>query len=462
MSECLLTFDCPQDYTVFQQVDGFCDITVSGSADTAISGDIMLAIVREYNGTYVRRWEKAAVSGAGFSHTFQKIPAGGLYSVLSAVCSNGMPGDSGLCGAVVLHIGVGDVFVIAGQSNSAGFSKTPGCREPAAGIHMFRNRCRWDIASDPMNEKTDTAHTENAELFLPGQSPWLAFALALKRELGYPIGLIQTSVGGSPLSAWNPEENGILFRNMIRTVSMCGGRVKGVLWYQGETDAGGETETAGYLERFAGFVSAVRREMNAPLLPFFTVQLNKFLSCTDPDTDRRFAEIREAQRKAGKIPGVTVIPSLDLTLSDEIHNNSASNNALGERIAFTALGKIYGADYISSVPDISDAYVSPDGYAVLVFDGVSMYLVGRGIPTERSEFVFFDEKGEIPTESCEFAGDRIFFRLSRNPSGNVSVSCAPHSYSGYGVPFDRGTGIPVPGFVNFPCRLSDVREFRNN
>ena len=132
-----------------------------------------------------------------------------------------------------------------------------------------------------MNEKTDTAHPENAELFLPGQSPWLAFALALKRELGYPIGLIQTSVGGSPLSAWNPEENGILFRNMIRTVSMCGGRVKGVLWYQGETDAGGETETAGYLERFAGFVSAVRREMNAPLLPFFTVQLNKFLSCTD-------------------------------------------------------------------------------------------------------------------------------------------------------------------------------------
>lgn len=163
--------------------------------------------------------------------------------------------------------------------------------------------------------------------------------MALKRELGYPIGLIQTSVGGSPLSAWNPEENGILFRNMIRTVSMCGGRVKGVLWYQGETDAGGETETAGYLERFAGFVSAVRREMNAPLLPFFTVQLNKFLSCTDPDTDRRFAEIREAQRKAGKIPGVTVIPSLDLTLSDEIHNNSASNNALGERIAFTRTRK---------------------------------------------------------------------------------------------------------------------------
>ena len=200
--------------------------------------------------------------------------------------------------------------------------------------------------------------------------------------------------------------------------------------------------------------------MNAPLLPFFTVQLNKFLSCTDPDTDRRFAEIREAQRKAGKIPGVTVIPSLDLTLSDEIHNNSASNNALGERIAFTALGKIYGADYISSVPDISDAYVSPDGYAVLVFEGVSMYLVGRGIPADRSEFVFSDAKGVIPIGTCEFAGNRILFRFSRATSGNVTVSCAPHAYSGNGVPLDRGTGIPVPGFMNFPCRFSDIRDCR--
>ena len=460
MSDCLLSFDCPQDYTVFQQTDGFCDITVSGTVSPEADGDVMLAIVREYNGTYVRKWEKASVSGPGFSHTFRRVPAGGLYSVLSVVCRDGMTYDSGLCGAVALHIGVGDIFVIAGQSNSAGFSKTPGVREPVQGVHLFRNRCTWDIASDPMNEKTDTAHSENAEMYIPGQSPWLAFASALKRELGYPIGLIQTSVGGSPLSAWNPEENGILFRNMIRTVSMCGGRVKGVLWYQGESDAGGETETSGYLARFADFVSAVRRELNAPQLPFLTVQLNKLLSCTDPDTDRRFAEIREAQRKAGKIPGVTVIPSLDLTLSDEIHNNSASNNALGERIAFTALGKIYGADYISSVPDISDAYVSPDGYAVLVFDGISMYLVGRGIPADRSEFVFSDAKGIIPIGMYEFRENRILFRFSRAVSGNVTVSCAPHAYSGNSVPFDRGTGIPVPGFMNFLCRFSDIRDCR--
>lgn len=455
MSDCLLSFRTPCDYTIFQQTDGFCDITITGSVHHDGDGDVMLAIVREYNGTYVRQWEKATVFGTEFSHTFRKIPAGGLYSVLSVFCRDGLPCDSGLCGAVALHIGVGDIFVIAGQSNSAGFSKTPGCIEPQQGIHLFRNRCRWDIASDPMNENTDTAHPENSELFLPGQSPWLSFAAALKRELGYPIGLIQTSVGGSPLAVWNPKENGILFRNLQKTVSMCGGKVKGILWYQGEADAFGESETSDYLIRFADFVSAIRYRLNDPELPFLTVQLNKLLSLADQAADRRFAEIREAQRKAGAIPGVTVIPSLDLTLSDEIHNNSASNNSLGERIAFTALGQIYKKDYISSVPDISDAYITPDRQAVLVFSGVSMYLVGRGLPADRTEFVFSDKNGEIPILSCRFVENRIICGLSRTPTV-AAVSCAPHAYSGYGVPFDRGTGIPVPGFMDFPCRSVDA------
>lgn len=57
-------------------------------------------------------------------------------------------------GDCVLHIGVGNLFIIAGQSNSAGYSRDFCLDPPSMDVHLYRNRSQWDIASHPMNENT--------------------------------------------------------------------------------------------------------------------------------------------------------------------------------------------------------------------------------------------------------------------------------------------------------------------
>ena len=197
--------------------------------------------------------------------------------------------------------------MIAGQSNSAGYGRGPYEDPSEFGVHLFRNSEQWALAAHPMNESTDTRHAVNREAANPGHSPYLQFARTLKRTLSHPVGLVQTSLGGSPLSRWNPDEPGAadLFDNMVRCVGKAGGKVRGIVWYQGESDTGTDADAASYAQRFRRALAAWREALAAPELPVLTVQLNRVHQPADPDADRRWSQVREAQRQAARqTPGV--------------------------------------------------------------------------------------------------------------------------------------------------------------
>ena len=69
----------------------------------------------------------------------------------------------------------------------------------------------------------------------------LPFAVALVESTGVPVGLVACAHGGTSMEQWNPakkEQGGkSLYGSMLRQVKLAGGKVKGVLWYQGESDA---------------------------------------------------------------------------------------------------------------------------------------------------------------------------------------------------------------------------------
>ena len=134
------------------------------------------------------------------------------------------------------HLCVGDLFVIAGQSNAVGYGKNPVFDPPELGIHMCRSSGRWDLASHPLGDATGTTHPENADRYNTGHSPFLAFAKLLKRRLGYPIGLLPVASGESSIRKWDPGQYGILQKCMLRVIRQNGGRVKGILWSQGCSD----------------------------------------------------------------------------------------------------------------------------------------------------------------------------------------------------------------------------------
>ena len=345
-------------------------------------------------------------------------------------------------------LGVGDLWVIAGQSNAAGYGRGPYADPPALGVHLFRNDETWALATHPLNDSTDTAHPVNREGGNPAHAPWLHFARLLQAELGHPIGLVQTSLGGSALAAWNPQEPGgaPLFDNMVYCIGLVGGRVRGIVWYQGESDTGTRELAETYADRFAAAVGAWRRALDAPDLPVLTVQLNRVYGIEAEWNDATWSLVREAQRQAATtLEGVAVVPALDLPLADGIHTAPGGNLLLGERMARAALGAVYGKPVHHLAPDIRSAKPTHDGKALeLAFAPVTSRM-GSNDP-EANPFRVEDADGAVPVERIVYPGDHtVVLALARPLAGDAVV----HGAWGMNpamAPMDVERVMPMLGF----------------
>lgn len=419
----------PQNWQIMQQQDGKADIFLAGKyylpADAPDGAEprVFGRLLQEDTGRAVTGWLEAAVEGNGWRLTIPGVRAGGLYRVetsLRLTADGAM--EWNVRGDMIHHVGVGDVYVIAGQSNSAGYGKDPVYDPPEIGVHLFRNSGVWDLASHPFNDSTGTIHEENSEGANPGHSPYLAFARTLKRELGYPIGLLQTSLGGSPLKSWNPEEEPVLYDCMMRVIRSQGGKVRGILWYQGCSDTGA-AQCGTYRDRFEAFVRHCRQDLDDPQLPVLTVQLNRVTDhAPGRPEDEGWSVVREQQRQAAlTIPGVTVVPACDCGLSDAIHNSAPGNITLGERLANMALRTVYGREDVAAfAPDVCSIRSAKGGRELtLTFDHVTdrLYSFLPELP-----FTVWDGDGKIAVRDGKIEQNRIILSLMRPAGTDVTVS----------------------------------------
>lgn len=302
---------------------------------------VCMRAVYEDSGMTVIPWTECDIHSDEWSKTVT-LPEGGLYRLEAAL--------GGLDSAIdwspriknVCHVGVGDIYIMTGQSNMSGYGRDCSYDPPELGVHIYANDGSWKLATQPLNDSIDTVYPENAE-HCSGASPALSFARNLKNRLGVPIGLVAASLGGSPLSYWEPAQNGKLYLAMLRRLEVVG-NIKGILWYQGCTDATDENEALAetYYDRFCAMVGAWREKLGR--LPILTVQLNRWPDkCASDSKDRAWGLVIDAQRRAALcLPEVYVVPSYDLAVVDGIHNSAGANVVLGERLANAALEYIYG------------------------------------------------------------------------------------------------------------------------
>lgn len=450
----------PSDWQILQQSEGFSAVFLSGTwalADDGQNPQVYVRLLEEETGAPVLWWQPAEMlPGQRWQHTLERIPAGGLYRLetcLRLEAASWMEWSAR--GDTRHHLGCGDIFVIAGQSNSAGYGRGMTEDTPEPGVHLLRNNGCWDMAMHPMNDSTGTLHPVNMEGGNPGHSPWLTFARRLRRTLGYPIGLVQTALGGSPLSAWNPSEEGHLYRNMTDCIRAAGGTVRGVLWYQGCSDTTPELSRT-YRERFANMVSCLRDELQQPDLPFLTVQLNRLVTPADPVAETCWSEIRETQRQLARaLPQVFVIPSLDCPLSDAIHNSPAGNSMLGMRAATLALQEIYGLRIGGRAPDLASATVAGRSLR-LTFAPVLDRIYPFEVPVTGLPFVCEDDTGTLPlTGYAQPAPDTLVLDLGRAPEGRCRVHCAPGQNPAGILPVDTGTYLPLLAFYDVTAERSE-------
>lgn len=402
------------------------------------------------NGESVIPWTECTVMDhENWEIAFSNVPAGGLYRIETYMDYEGWDGLSCTRGDIIHNIGVGDVFVIAGQSNAAGRAKNPVTDEPELGVHVLRASAQWELATHPLSETTRAKYRGHYENHNPGHSPWLHFAKRLKSTLGYPIGLVPCAYGGAPLRWWNPEENGALFANMMKILKEYKLRPKAVLWYQGEAE-GYENSAETYLKRFQAFVDQTRATLDLPTLPFLTVQLNRCLEKSNGTLDRQWGIVREAQRQAAHLlKHVTVVPTTDLALYDFIHNASESNLVIGERCARAALSECYGrdTDWMAPEPE-SIIQTAPDTIAVR-FSRIRNWINTFELPASLLPFEAEDETGLAEPKTYKISGNCLTITLNRPLGSEARLHGAWRMNPGMAIPCDC-MRMPMLSFYGIP------------
>ncbi len=171
--------------------------------------------------------------------------------------------------ATVPHIGIGDVFITAGQSNAANHGQPP--LQSADGRVAAYHAGAWQPAHDPLPGATGE-----------GGSPWPHLGDMLTRSLQMPIGFASVAIGGSPSS-------------LVDVLQQLGpGGAQALLWHQGETDSIQATSAQQYCDNLATIIHQLPQD--AGWCPPWVVAGASFVPAeTYGDTKATAAEVRRGQ-----------------------------------------------------------------------------------------------------------------------------------------------------------------------
>ena len=151
---------------------------------------------------------------------------------------------------VVSGIGVGEVFMIAGQSNSAN-SGEPQLVPTDPRVCSGALGSGWQFGADPQPGASGN-----------GGSPWPAFADLIAQKYDVPIGLVSVGVGGTQVQQWQPGHSRNLFQNLLNGAEFIGSNgARMLLWHQGESDSVANTSSEVYARRLADVITSMRHRI---------------------------------------------------------------------------------------------------------------------------------------------------------------------------------------------------------
>lgn len=447
------------DWQVFQQKNGKADITVLmklGEDDwlknpvleeekrfAKIFCGLKFRCVEENTGNAVTPWIECKEENGTFACVMKDVPAGGPYQIQqkSVFNDNGNIIEWGGKNTVE-HIAVGDIFLIAGQSNAQGWAKGMYFDDIDLNVRSY-NDGKWNVATQSLGNNGF-------------HSPFLVFGKMLSKKLGYPIGLIPRAVGGSTVSTW-----------------VCGGchtekvkkeaieDIKAILWYQGCEEAMRNTYDT-YEEKFMDFVNTMRTHFSDDKLPIITFQLNRLI-CEDGEKEEvslGWENLRNVQREiAEKHENIYLIPTIDLmTMSDFIHNSVVSHTALGQRCALYALDRIYGKDKFRA-PEFSKAVKASEKSLKIEFENVLGNLEAFSVSAKNLPILLEDENGINGIEKYEIQSNIITIFTERELQSKTKIKIHYGANPHY-VIIDSDTQLPVVCIKNIT--LTDVPAYEES
>jgi hypothetical protein len=241
----------PLDYQVVQrQTKDLGTIRIAGRLSEDIPKNAFLEVKLSEEGQD-GVWQRVDLQTEGRDVSASLRSKSGGWKRLDVRIANA---EAEIASATVMHVGIGEVFVVAGQSNSANYGE--GKLESQSGRVVAFDGSKWQIANDPQPRAKGKSGS-----FVP------AFGDALVAKLDVPIGIVACGVGGTSVREWLPKgslfpmpptiesrvakdpsgqwtSKGEAYDTLIEQMKELGPHgFRAVLWHQGESDANQKDQT---------------------------------------------------------------------------------------------------------------------------------------------------------------------------------------------------------------------------
>jgi len=233
----------------------------------------------------------AAVTAAFRGQAWEtKADASGAWRIDIEPGEAGGPFSLTITGAATLQLKdvyVGEVWVCSGQSNmrwGVSYTKDYHALPLERTNPLLRMQMYPELSYAPNHPVGRFAGWQQADkkAVLAFSATGYYFGVALQEKLRVPVGLIQAAVDATSIREWlpgdkvqelklGPASDGGHYARRIRPLQPIA--IRGVIWYQGEADAGKDVFGVGYDRRLAALIQGWRRDWGQGDFPFLYVQL---------------------------------------------------------------------------------------------------------------------------------------------------------------------------------------------
>ena len=170
----------------------------------------------------------------------------------------------------------------------------------------------------------------------------------------------------------NPGNPASLYNGMIAPLVPYA--IEGVIWYQGESHSG---RPLGYRKLFPALISDWRQQWGLGDFPYYYCQVANFLPKQENPGESLWAELREAQRLALRLPNTGMAVLIDIGETADVH--PANKQEVGSRLARIALAKHYGKGGCFTGPVYRSMNVEGEKIR-LNFDPIGGELMAKELP----------------------------------------------------------------------------------
>jgi sialate O-acetylesterase len=246
-----------------------------------------------------------------------------------------------------------------------------------------------------------------------------------------------------PVPQWQNYYNNITVQYNARIAPLIPFGLKGVIWYQGENNAGKAFQ---YRTLFPMMIQDWRTRWGQGYLPFLFVQLANYKAKKIEPSDDEWAELREAQSMALQLPNTGMACAIDIGDANDIHPKNKED--VGKRLYLAARKVAYDENIISSGPMYQSMRIE-GGKIRLKFTSI-----GNGLTTRNNE----------PLKGFSIAGiDNKFYWAEAIIEGNEVVVSSLKVASPLAVRYSwesnpdgnlyNKEGLPAPPFRTDSLRL---------